>query len=44
LFVSPTVLVTVALGVLAVVTWLGGWLANRRARRLDLGEVMRLAG
>jgi hypothetical protein len=38
------VLVTVALGVLALVTWLGGWLANRRARRLDLGEVMRLAG
>jgi putative ABC transport system permease protein len=44
LFVSPTVLVTVALGVLVVITWLGGWLANRRARRLDLGEVMRLAG
>jgi putative ABC transport system permease protein len=44
LFVSPTVLVTVALGVLGVVTWLGGWVANRRARRLDLGEVMRLAG
>ncbi len=44
LFVSPTVLVTVALGVLGVITWLGGWLANRRARRLDLGEVMRLAG
>jgi putative ABC transport system permease protein len=44
LFVSPTVLVTIALGVLGVVTWLGGWVANRRARRLDLGEVMRLAG
>jgi putative ABC transport system permease protein len=43
LFVSPTVLVAVALGILGVVTWLGGWLANRRARRLDLGEVMRLA-
>jgi putative ABC transport system permease protein len=43
LFVSPTVLVMVALGILAVVTWLGGWLANRRARRLDFGEVMRLA-
>jgi putative ABC transport system permease protein len=44
LFVSPTFLVTVGLGVLAAVTWLGGWLANRRARRLDFGEVMRLAG
>jgi putative ABC transport system permease protein len=44
LFVSPTVLVTVAFGVLAAITWLGGWLANRRARRLDFGEVMRLAG
>jgi hypothetical protein len=43
LFVSPTALVTVALGILGVVTWLGGWLANRRARKLDLGEVMRLA-
>jgi putative ABC transport system permease protein len=43
LFVSPTVLVTGAFGVLAAITWLGGWLANRRARRLDLGQVMRLA-
>jgi hypothetical protein len=43
LFVSPTLLLAVAfVGVIAV-SWFGGWITNRRAGAVDLGEVMRLA-
>jgi hypothetical protein len=43
LYVSPPwVLAAGLLGVVAV-SWLGGWLSDRRARSIDLGEVMRLA-
>jgi MFS family permease len=43
LFVSaPWVLAAGLLGVVAV-SWLGGWISDRRARSVDLGEVMRLA-
>jgi putative ABC transport system permease protein len=43
LFVNP--LWVLAAGVLGVVStsWLGGWISDRRARSVDLGEVMRLA-
>jgi ABC-type antimicrobial peptide transport system permease subunit len=43
LFVSPMwVLVAGLIGVVAV-SWLGGWISDRRARSVELGEVMRLA-
>jgi hypothetical protein len=43
LLVSPLwVLGAGALGVVTV-SWLGGWISDRRARSVDLGEVMRLA-
>jgi putative ABC transport system permease protein len=43
LFSSPIATVAIALAAVAVVGWLGGWFANRRARRIDFGEVMRVA-
>jgi hypothetical protein len=43
LFTFPSVVViAAALGLLAV-SWLGGWLTNRQARRSNLAEVMQLA-
>ncbi len=43
LFVSPVVVTALAgVGVL-LAAWVGGWITNAWARRIDLGEVMRLA-
>ena len=43
LFVSPTLLLLVALIAVLAVSWFGGWITNRRASAADLGEVMRVA-
>jgi putative ABC transport system permease protein len=43
LFVPPLGLLAPTLLALLLVSWLGGWLTNWRARAIDLGEVMRLA-
>lgn len=43
LFTFPVEVVVVATVALALVSWLGGWLTNMRARRSHLAEVMRLA-
>ncbi|MGH2635043.1 MAG: hypothetical protein ACRDHU_02700 [Actinomycetota bacterium] len=43
LFASPVAAVAVSLVGVTIVGWLGGWFANRRARRVDFGEVMRVA-
>jgi putative ABC transport system permease protein len=43
LFVAPTTAIGATGVAIALVAWVGGWLTNRRAHRIDLGEVMRLA-
>jgi putative ABC transport system permease protein len=43
LFVSPLWVLAAGLLGVAAVAWLGGWISDRRARSVDLGEVMRLA-
>jgi putative ABC transport system permease protein len=42
-FVSPWNVMGWAMVAIAFATSVGGWLTNRQARRIDLGEVMRLA-
>ena len=44
IFVFPQLLSAAAFVILLGTSWLGAWMTNRRARDLDLGEVMRLAG
>jgi hypothetical protein len=41
--IVPPVLIAVTAVALVVTSWLGAWLANRRARTTHLGEVMRVA-
>lgn len=43
LVVAPVAALAVVVAALACVTWAGAWLTSARARRTDLGEVMRLA-
>jgi hypothetical protein len=43
LFVSPMVAAGVAGVGVILAAWVGGWITNAWARRIDLGEVMRLA-
>ncbi|MGH2687088.1 MAG: hypothetical protein ACRDJP_16610, partial [Actinomycetota bacterium] len=43
LFDPPMLLAGIALAALVAVSWLGGWLTERRARRVPFGEVMRVA-
>jgi hypothetical protein len=43
LFDPPVLVVGLVLGALVVISWLGGWLTERRARRIPFGEVMRVA-
>ncbi|HEX9123105.1 MAG TPA: hypothetical protein VF984_07055, partial [Actinomycetota bacterium] len=43
LFVSPVAVMAVAGVGVALAAWVGGWVTNHWARRVDLGEVMRLA-
>ncbi|MDQ4004953.1 MAG: hypothetical protein M3135_01470, partial [Actinomycetota bacterium] len=43
LFDPPVLLATAVLVALVGVSWLGGWLTERRARRIPFGEVMRVA-
>jgi putative ABC transport system permease protein len=43
LFTFPAFVVIAAVLALIAVSWLGGWLTNRQARRSNLAEVMRLA-
>jgi predicted lysophospholipase L1 biosynthesis ABC-type transport system permease subunit len=43
LFVSPVWVLAAGLLGVVVVSWLGGLISDRRARSVDLGEVMRLA-
>lgn len=43
LFVSPVWVLAAGLVGVVAVSWLGGWISDRRARSIDLGEVMRLA-
>jgi hypothetical protein len=43
LFLAPSGSVALAALGIAATAWAGGWFTNRRARRIDLGEVMRLA-
>jgi hypothetical protein len=41
--ILPTLLIATSAVALVVVSWIGAWLANRRARTTHLGEVMRVA-
>ena len=43
LLVAPAASIAVAFVVLAAVAWAGAWVAERRARAIPLGEVMRVA-
>jgi hypothetical protein len=43
LYVSPMWVLAAGLLCVTVASWLGGWISERRARSVDLGEVMRLA-
>jgi hypothetical protein len=43
LFVAPTTVVAVVLGVVAIASWLGAWVTTRAARKTGLGAVMRVA-
>jgi hypothetical protein len=43
LYVSPVWVLAAGLLCVTVASWLGGWISDRRARSVDLGEVMRLA-
>lgn len=43
LFVLPTATIVVTAAALAIVSWLGAWITNLRARRTPMGEVMRVA-
>jgi len=43
LLIAPLTMLMVGAGFLLALTWLGAWLTSLRARRADLGEVMRLA-
>jgi putative ABC transport system permease protein len=43
LFTFPAIVVIAAALALVAVSWVGGWLTNRQARRSNLAEVMRLA-
>jgi putative ABC transport system permease protein len=43
LFVSPVLVMLAAGAGVVLAAWLGGWITNAWARRVDLGEVMRLA-
>ena len=43
LFDPPVLLVGATVAALVAVSWLGGWLTERRARRVPFGEVMRVA-
>ena len=41
--VVPIVTISIAVPVLLLAAFVGGWLVERRARAADLGQVMRLA-
>jgi hypothetical protein len=41
--ILPTLLIGTSVVALVIVSWIGAWLANRRARTTHLGEVMRVA-
>ncbi len=43
LFVLPIALIFAAAAAIAALVWIGAAVTNRRARRVDLGEVMRVA-
>jgi len=43
LLVNPLWVLAAGLVGVVAVSWLGGWISDRRARSVDLGEVMRLA-
>jgi len=43
-FVAPVPLLAASAIVVLVLAWVGGWITSLRTRRVDLGEVMRLAG
>jgi hypothetical protein len=43
LYVSPMWVLAAGLLCVTAASWLGGWISDRRARSVDLGEVMRLA-